>query len=104
MNRPTLRVGLAVIEDTVRLEALEVPGVCRVGRGGPAWARWIAGPAVRIERGSDSVAVSVTLVARPAQPLVALTRAVRAAVAASVERTLDLEAGPVTVIVDGVGA
>ena len=96
MNRPTLRVGLAVIEDTVRLAALEVPGVCRVGRGGPAWARWIAGPAVRIERGSDSVAVSVTLVA--------LTRAVRAAVAASVERTLDLEAGPVTVIVDGVGA
>jgi uncharacterized alkaline shock family protein YloU len=99
-----LRVSRAVIEDTVRLAALEVPGVCRVGRGGPAWSRWVAGPAVRIERGPDSVAVSVTLVARPAQPLVALTRSVRAAVAAAVERTLDLEGGPVTVIVDGVGA
>ena len=104
MSGPSLRVSRAVIEDTVRLAALEVPGVCRVGRGGARWARWIAGPSVRIERGPDSVAVSVTLVARPAQPLVAVTRSVRAAVSAAIDRTLDLEAGPVTVIVDGVGA
>lgn len=104
MSGPTLWVSRAVIEDTIRLAALEVPGVCRVGRGGAAWARWVAGPAIRIERGPDSVAVSVTLVARPAQPLVPLTRSVRAAVTTAVERTLDLEAGPVTVIVDGVGS
>jgi uncharacterized alkaline shock family protein YloU len=101
---PALVLGPSVVEATVRLAALEVPGVCRVGRGGPAWARWLAAPAIRIERTGQSVAVSVAIVARPAQPLVPLTRAVRASVAAAVERTLDLDANSVTVIVDGVGA
>ena len=32
-----LTVGPGVIRETVRLAALEVPGVVRVGRGGPAW-------------------------------------------------------------------
>ena len=34
----TLSVGPGVIRDTVRLAALEVPGVLRVGRGGPGMA------------------------------------------------------------------
>jgi uncharacterized alkaline shock family protein YloU len=49
------------------------------------------------------VDVTVAIVARPAQPLVPLTRAVRAAVTAAVERLLALELGSVTVVVDGVG-
>ena len=44
---PTLSVGPGVIRDTVRLAALEVPGVLRVGRGGPrmaSGARRVADP------------------------------------------------------------
>jgi uncharacterized alkaline shock family protein YloU len=104
VSGPVLELSPSVVEATVRLAALEVPGVLRVGRGGPAWARWLAAPPVRIERAGRSVAISVAIVARPAQPLVPLTRAVRTSVAAAVERTLDLEARSVTVIVDGVGA
>ena len=87
----------------VRLAAIEVPGVCRVGRGGPAWRRWTAGPAVRVETRGDVVDITVAIVARPAQPLAALTRAVRIAVTKAVERLLALELGSVTVVVDGVG-
>jgi uncharacterized alkaline shock family protein YloU len=103
MTGPLLEVSSTVVEETVRLAALEVPGVCRVGRGGPVWARWLAEPAVRIDRHDGSVVVSVAVVARPAQPLVQLTRAVRTSIAAAVERTLELEAGPISVIVDGIG-
>ena len=103
MTGLAFEVSGSVVEETVRLAALEVPGVCRVGRGGPAWARWLAAPAVRIDRGGGSVGISVVIVARPAQPLVPLTRAVRTSIAAAVERTLDLETGPITIIVDGIG-
>ena len=37
-------VGTGVIRDTVRLATLEVPGVLRVGRGGPAWRDALGGP------------------------------------------------------------
>ena len=36
-----LTVGTGVIKETVRLAALEVPGVLRVGRGGPRWRGWL---------------------------------------------------------------
>jgi uncharacterized alkaline shock family protein YloU len=49
------------------------------------------------------VETRIWLVAQPGQALVPLTRNVRAAVAASIRRLLDLEVGYVTVIVDGVG-
>ncbi len=103
VSGPRLEVSASVVEATVRLAALEVPGVCRVGRGGPVWARWLAAPAISIDRRDGSVGVSVAIVARPAQPLVQLTRAVRTSIAAAVERTLELEAGPISVIVDGIG-
>lgn len=103
MNGPQLAVGRGVIEDMVRLAAIEVPGVCRVGRGGPAWRRWTAGRAVQIETRDGLVSVRVAVVSRPGQPLVPLTRAVRLAVTAAVERLLALELGSVTVVVDGVG-
>ena len=101
---PTLTVGPRVIRDTVRLAALEVPGVLRVGRGGPAWRDALAGNPIRVRVTDGRVHVTVWLVARPRQRLVPLTAQVRAAVEAAVERLLGMELGGVTVLVDGVGA
>jgi uncharacterized alkaline shock family protein YloU len=88
----------------VRLAAIGVPGVCRIGHGGPAWRRWLGGPAVRVQVVDGAVRVRLAIVARPAQPLGPLTRAVRDAVGAALERLLALELGTVSVVVDGVGA
>jgi uncharacterized alkaline shock family protein YloU len=100
----TLSVGPGVIRETVRLAALEVPGVIRVGRGGPRWRDAIAGSPVRIRVRDGRVHVTVWVVARPRQRLVPLTEQVREAVGAAVVRLLGLELGGVTVLVDGVGA
>jgi uncharacterized alkaline shock family protein YloU len=99
-----LAVGPGVIRETVRLAALEVPGVQRVGRGGPAWRVLVAGPSVRIRIRDGRVSVSVWVVAKPRQRLVPLTNAVREAVASAVVRLLGMDLGGVTVVVDGVGA
>ena len=45
MSGPELTVGQGVIAELVRLAAFEVPGVARVGHGGPVWRGWLAGPA-----------------------------------------------------------
>ena len=100
----TLTVGPGVIRETVRLAALEVPGVMRVGRGGPRWRNAIAGSPVRVRVRDGRVHVTLWLVARPRQRLVPLTEQVRDAVGAAVVRLLGLELGGVTVLVDGVGA
>jgi len=100
----TLSVGPGVIRDTVRLAALEVPGVVRVGRGGPRWRGVLAGSPVRIRVRDGRVHVTLWLIARPRQQLVPLSEQVRAAVGAAVVRLLGLELGGVTVLVDGVGA
>ncbi len=100
----SLSVGPGVIRDTVRLAALEVPGVVRVGRGGPRWRGVIAGSPVRIRVRDGRVHVTLWLVARPRQQLVPLAAEVRDAVGAAVVRLLGLELGGVTVLVDGVGA
>jgi uncharacterized alkaline shock family protein YloU len=99
-----LTVGPGVMRDTVRLAALEVPGVLRVGRGGPRWRQVIAGSAVRVRVREGQVHVTVWLVARPRQRLVPLSSQVRAAVGAAVVRLLGMELGGVTVLVDGIGA
>lgn len=103
MDGPELTVGRGVIAELVRLAALEVPGVVRVGRGGPAWRRLMGGPAVSVKIRDERVAVRLWVVARPGQALVPLTAAVRSTVAATVERVLGLELETVTVLVDGVG-
>jgi len=99
-----LTVGPGVIRDTVRLAALEVPGVLRVGRGGPRWRPLIAGSSVRVRVREGQVHVTLWLIARPRQRLVPLTSQVEAAVGAAVVRLLGMELGGVTVLVDGIGA
>lgn len=99
-----LSVGPGVIRETVRLAALEVPGVLRVGRGGPRWRDVLGGSPVRVRVKDGRVHVTVWLVARPRQRLGPLTAQVRDAVAGAVERLLGMELGGVTVLVDGVGA
>jgi uncharacterized alkaline shock family protein YloU len=103
MRGPELTVGRGVIAELVRSAAFEVPGVARVGRGGPAWRRLVGGPAVSVRIRNDRVLVRLWVVARPGQPLTPLAAQVRATVAATVERLLGLELGAVTVLVDGVG-
>jgi uncharacterized alkaline shock family protein YloU len=103
MDGPELTVGRGVIAELVRLAALEVPGVLRVGRGGPAWQRLVGGRAVAVKVRDERVAVRLWVVARPGQALVPLTAAIRTTVAATVERVLGLELETVTVLVDGVG-
>jgi uncharacterized alkaline shock family protein YloU len=103
VSGPELTVGRGVIAELVRLAAFEVPGVARVGRGGPAWRRLVGGPAVSVRIRDDRVLVRLWVVARPGQPLAPLAAQVRATVGATVERLLGLELGTVTVLVDGVG-
>jgi uncharacterized alkaline shock family protein YloU len=103
VSGPDLTVGRGVITEMVKLAAFEVPGVSRVGRGGPPWRAWLAGPAVTTGLSEDGVRVRVWIVARPGHALVPLTRQVRSAVAATVERLLGLRLDSVTVTVDGVG-
>jgi uncharacterized alkaline shock family protein YloU len=100
---PQLTVGRGVIGELVRLAAIEVPGVARVGRGGPAWRRLVGGPAVKVRISDDRVLLRLWVVARPGQPLVPLAAQVRTTVAATIERLLGLELGAVTVLVDGIG-
>ena len=100
---PNLSVGPGVIRETIRLAALEVPGVLRVGRGGPRWRDVLGGSPIRIRIRDGRVDVTLRLVARPRQSLVPLTAQVREAVGAAVERLLGMELGAVTVLVDGVG-
>jgi uncharacterized alkaline shock family protein YloU len=103
VSGPILTVGKGVIAELVRTAAFEVPGVARVGHGGPAWRGWLSGPAVRVRVVDDRVRVRIRIVARPGQALGPLTAQVRTAVAATVERLLGLDLGAVTVIIDGVG-
>lgn len=104
MSRPELIVGPAVIRETVRLAALEVPGVLRVGRSGGWLRQRFAGSPVTTRLNGGEVSVRVAIVARPGQPLRPLAGHVRVAVVAAVERQLGLVPGEVTVSVDGVGA
>jgi uncharacterized alkaline shock family protein YloU len=103
VSGPELSVGHGVITEMVRLAAFEVPGVSRVGRRGPSWWSFFAGQGVNARVSDDGVRVRVWIVARPGHPLVPLTRQVRSAVAATVERLLGLRLETVTVTVDGVG-
>jgi uncharacterized alkaline shock family protein YloU len=88
----------------VRLAALEVPGVQRVGHAGPPWRRLFAGRPVTVRVRDRHVTVRLALVARPGHALAPLADQVRSAVGAAIERLLGLEPESVTVVVDGVGS
>jgi uncharacterized alkaline shock family protein YloU len=103
MSRATLAVSHPVIRDVVRLAAMEVPGVLKVGWAGRPWRRLAVWRPVRVRVRNGVVEARIVVVARPGQPLAALAGEVRAAVATAIERLLGLEVGEVTVRVDGVG-
>ncbi len=103
MRAPELVVTRAVVEDMVRLAAEEVPGVLRLGHGGPAWWAPFRRAPVRVRLDGGRATVRVVLIARPGHSLVAVSSQVRAAVASACERLLGLEAASVSVLVDGVG-
>ena len=104
IDGPALVVTQAVVTDMVRLAAEEVPGVLRLGHGGPPWRGFFRGDPVTVHLSEGRAAVRVVLVARPGHPLVAVGQQVRSAVASACERLLGLEAESVSVLVDGVGA
>jgi uncharacterized alkaline shock family protein YloU len=103
LGGPELRFGKGVIVDVVRLAIREVPEVLRVGRGGPAWRRLLAGAPIQVRVRGTLVDVRVWLIARPGVDLVATAERVRANVAAALQRMLRLTPASVTVFVDGVG-
>jgi uncharacterized alkaline shock family protein YloU len=98
-----LTMSNAVIGEMIRLAALEVPGVQRVGRAGPWWRRLFAGRSVRAQVHAKRVTVRLAIVARPGHAIAPLAADVRAAVGAAMERLLGLELDSVTVVIDGVG-
>jgi uncharacterized alkaline shock family protein YloU len=102
MSGPNLTVDRRVVVDMIRLAALEVPGVLRVGRGGPPW-RSLGQPAISVRHVDDAIEVRLWIVARPGQPVGPLVREVRSTVGAAVERLLGLRLASATVVVDGVG-
>jgi uncharacterized alkaline shock family protein YloU len=104
MTGPSLAVSHPVIREVIRRAAVEAPGVLRIGRGGPAWRRALAGGPVTIRVEGGTVAARVFVVARPGQPLALVAGEVRHATAAAIERLLGLRAGTVSVVIDGVGA
>lgn len=104
MTEPGLTVAGQVITEVVRLAALEVRGVRRVGRAGPFWRRAFLGRPVVARVRDGRAAVRLALVARPGEPLHALTSQVRAAVGATIERQLGLELEGVTVVIDGISS
>ncbi len=104
MSGPQLQVGRRVVVDMVRLAVEEVPGVLRLGRGGPRWRSWLIRGPIRVRVREGRIDVRLTLVARPGHDLVALAVQVRAAVAAVIERLLGLEPGSITIVLDGVGS
>jgi uncharacterized alkaline shock family protein YloU len=103
VTRASLAVSQGVIRDLVRLAAMEVPGVLRVGWAGSPLRRLVVGRPVAVRVRGGAVEARVVVVARPAQPLASLAADVQAAVGAAIERLLGLELGQVTVRIDGVG-
>jgi len=99
-----LRVEPSVVRDLVRLAALDVPGVVRVGRGGPRIVRRLAADPVAVQVRDGRADVRLRITAAAGSSLPALARDVRTAAAGAVERLLGLDAADVTVIVERVEA
>ena len=98
----SLTVRRRVVGAMARAAAAEQPGVARVGRGGPGFWAWLAGPDVTARLREGKVYVRLFIVAGANEPLPQLVGRVRRAVAETVERQLGLELGEVTILVDGI--
>lgn len=98
-----LTVRRHVIRSVAATAAESVPGVLRVGRGGPRPLAWLVGRPVTAWTDAGRVHVRLWLVVRPGEPLPALSRRVRVAVGRAIVRQLGLQLGGVTILVDGVG-
>jgi uncharacterized alkaline shock family protein YloU len=97
-------VGRGIVGAVVRLAALEMPGVRRIGRGGAAWRAWLRGAPVVVRMDDGRVEVHLWIVARPNADVRDLAAQVRRTVRAAVERLLGLEVSSVSVVVDGIGS
>jgi uncharacterized alkaline shock family protein YloU len=103
MSGPSLSLGHGVVAEMARLATADVRGVLRVGRRGPRWRAWLAGPPIGVRIRNGRVHLRVHLLARSGESLPALAASVRDAVGATVERLLGMQLGSVTVVVDGAG-
>ena len=104
MTRPAdLSVDRSVVDELIRLAAMEVPGVVRVDRPGPRFLAALVGRSVVTRIDGRRVDARLSIVARPGHPLVPLTAQVRSAVAGAIERLVGLEAGEIVVVVAAVG-
>jgi uncharacterized alkaline shock family protein YloU len=97
-----LTVRRRVIGAMARAAAVGQRGVLRVGRGGPSFWAWLAGPAVTARLRDGRVHVRLFIVARRGEPLDGIAARVRRSVADTVERQLGLDLGEVTILVDGI--
>ncbi|HVQ22996.1 MAG TPA: Asp23/Gls24 family envelope stress response protein [Candidatus Saccharimonadia bacterium] len=98
-----LTVRRRVIRSIAITAAEEVPGVLRVGRGGPRPLAWLVGRPVSAWTDGRHVHIRLWLIVRPGEALPSLSRRVRTAVSQAVEHQLGLDLGEVIVLVDGVG-
>jgi uncharacterized alkaline shock family protein YloU len=98
-----LTVRGRVIRSIAVTAAESVPGVLRVGRGGPRPLAWLVGRPVAAWTDAGRVHLRMWLIVRPGEPLPALSRRVRTAVGQAIQRQLGLILGEVTILVDGVG-
>jgi uncharacterized alkaline shock family protein YloU len=103
MSPAELALSRSVVRDLVRLAAMEVPGVLRVGWAGSPLRRLVTGRPIAVRVRGGVVEARVVVVARPGQSLRPLAADVRSAVGAAVERLLGLALGEVTVRIDGIG-
>ena len=98
-----LTIRRRVIAAIASAAARAVPGVSRVGRGGPRLLAWLAGAPVAARLVDDRVHIRIWLIAREGEPLAELSARARATIARAMEQQLGLHLGDVTVLVDGVG-
>jgi uncharacterized alkaline shock family protein YloU len=98
-----LTVRRRVIAAIAAAAARAVPGVERVGRGGPRALAWLAGRPVSARLIEDRVHVRLWLVAQQGEPLAELSARARTTIGRAIEQQLGLRLGDVTVLVDGVG-
>ncbi len=99
-----LSVARSVVDELIRLAAMEIPGVVRVDAASRSWWTALLGRTAVCRIDGRRVDVRLAIVTRPGHPLVPLTRQVRAAVASAIERLVGLEAGRIVIVVAGVGA